>query len=103
MAMLSALLAEETVTGQSKSDMKEAKEMLESMSVEEASLHIKLCKVSKCWKAGVVKVQFHFSEKLEMATWKALSMSGAVLKQGRAPQGALERSLMRAVGEGEGE
>ena len=100
-AMLSALLEEESITGQAKTDPKMAKELLESMPVDEAMLHIKMCKISKCWAEGKVKIQFHFSEKLEVAAWRALAMSGAVLKYGRAPQGALERALHRAVGEDE--
>ncbi len=94
-AMLSGLLQDEKVTGQIKADLQTGLELLQGMSVNEASLHIKLCKVGKCWKEGTVKIQFHFTEKLEMATWKALEAAGATMKHGRAPAGTLGRTVTR--------
>ncbi len=98
-AMLSGLPADEAVTGHIKTDLKSAIEMLDGMTVEEATMHIKLCKVSKCWKEGSTKVQFHFSEKLEEIVGRALVMTGATLKYGKPSPGALEQRFFRAMGE----
>jgi len=97
--MLSAMVGDDVITGTVKQDLKVAMEMLSAMALDEATQNIKHCKLGKCWKQGSLKVQFSFTDKLELAAMRGLASCGADIKYGHPPAGALVRKLAKALGQ----
>ncbi len=53
------------------------------------------CRITKCWKPGVVKTIYRFVERDEIVDARALAMAGGTctLKRGKPQQGTLSRRI----------
>ena len=66
--------------------------------VEEAILFARLCKLGKCWKKDMVKVQYIFVDPdATHSVTTALKLLGGDLKYGRPPAGGLEVKIKKAL------
>ena len=90
-AMSSALSDEPNVSPEMKVGMKE---IVDFHKTQAGAAHvIKHCRITKCWKPGMVKIIYRFLEREEIVATRALAMAGGTLKHGQPPQGTLSRRI----------
>ncbi len=70
------------------------KEIVDFHKTQAGAAHvIKHCRITKCWKPGMVKIIYRFWERDEIVATRSLAMAGGTLKRGQPPQGTLSRRI----------
>jgi hypothetical protein len=95
-AMLSCLKTHEKVPDDVKQAIVRLQTSTWAQTVDEVSSAIRCCKLAKCWKKDLVKIQFAFrGETADTTVLKALKAMGGDIKYGKAPAGGLETKVQK--------
>ena len=77
--------------------LKLMREEVYNQLVPKQCYHIRLCKLTKSWKKGTVKIVFHFTDKDEAAVLCCFVALQAEVKQGKVPEGGLAEAIRRVL------